>query len=192
VKRRPEQTLLSHRLPPTIAVRVAGLPEADQAALARLVEEIGEPGLDRLLNALAPIAPGGRRAGYRGLEPLLRQMVAEMMAQNPHLHAIGADWRKGKNTAAKTVAKSPAGREFREACGGIELDSLRKRLVRAWTEHGRRLLQEHVATQDTASLAHLKAWQEQCLRVEAAHGQVFRIERGRGQVLSTVYPKQMR
>jgi hypothetical protein len=160
VKRRPslEQTLLSYRLPPTIAERVTGLPEPDQVALARLIEEIGQPGLDRLLNALAPIAPGGRRAGYAELEPLLRQMAAEMMAQNPHLHAIGANWRKGANTAAKTVAKSPAGEEFRKACG-IELDSLRTRLVRAWKEHGRRLLQEHVvAAQDTTWF--VKACQE--------------------------------
>jgi hypothetical protein len=159
MKRRPslEQTLLSYRLPPTIAVRVTGLPEADQVALARLIDEIGQPGLDRLLNALAPLAPGGRRAGYAELEPLLRHMAAEMMAQNPHLLAIGANWRKGANTAAKTIARSPAGREFREACGGIELDSLRKRLVRAWKEHGRRLLQQHV---ETAWLAHpmVQAW----------------------------------
>jgi hypothetical protein len=115
-------------------------------------------------------------------------MATEMVAQNPHLHAIGANWRKGANTAAKTVAKSPAGEEFREACG-IELDSLRKRLVRAWTEHGRRLLQEHVmAAQDTAWVAYVKAWQE----LEDAHGQFFRIEHGRGQVLSTVNRKQMR
>ena len=86
-------------------------------------------------------------------------MATEMMAQNPHLHAIGANWRKGANTAAKTVAKSPAGREFREACG-IELDSLRTRLVRAWKEHGRRLLQEHAATAWHAEPA-VKAWHSQ-------------------------------
>jgi hypothetical protein len=94
----------------------------------------------------------GDAPGNAELEPLLRQMATEMVAQNPHLHAIGANWRKG--------AKSPAGEEFREACG-IELDSLRKRLVRAWKEHGRRLLQEHVvAAQDTAWFAYVKACQE--------------------------------
>jgi hypothetical protein len=158
-RRRPEQILLSHRLPPTLAARVAGLPEADQTALARLVQEIGESGFVRIINAFAP---GGRRAGYGELEPLLRQMAAEMMARNPHLHGIGANWRKGENTAANKVVESPAGWEFREACGSIEPDSLRKRLVRAWKEHGRRLLQEHVAAQNTAWLAHptVKAWQE--------------------------------
>jgi hypothetical protein len=105
-----------------------------------------------------PLRQAGAAPGTLSLSPLLRQMAAEMMAQNPHLHAIGANWRKGANTAAKTVAKSPAGEEFREACG-IELDSLRKRLVRAWTEHGRRLLQEHVvAAQDTGWF--VKACQE--------------------------------
>jgi hypothetical protein len=132
-----EQTLVSYRLPPALAGRVADLPEAYQAALARMVAEIGEAGLGCIIKALAP---GGRGSDFLHRLPLLRQMAAEMVAQNPHLGGIGGNWRKGKSAAADKVANSPEGKAI-----GHSPPSTKKWLERQWEQHGRRLLAEHRA-----------------------------------------------
>jgi len=47
-----QPTVVSYRLPAMLAARVSGLPEADQVALAELVQKIGEAGFQRIINAL--------------------------------------------------------------------------------------------------------------------------------------------
>ena len=131
---RSELTLTSYRLPPSLADRVAHLPEPLQAALVGLVREFGVEGVDQIVNALAP---GGRPSDYAERLPLLRQMAAEMMAQNPCLGRIGGNWRKGMTSVAVKVAASAEGKDL-----GHSIEATRKWLVREWKKHGRRLLQE--------------------------------------------------
>src|SRR5262249_4087676 len=141
-----ELTLTSYGLPPSLAERVADLPEDHQAALVRLVQEIGEEGLDRIVRAFAP---GGRSTDYIRRLPLLRQMAVEMLAQNPSLGSrIGGDWCKGMHAAAARVVNSIAGKAAVEFASA-EAASLKKWLVREWKKHGRQLLHERRAAEFT-------------------------------------------
>ncbi len=164
---RPAITLTAQKLPAMIAARVSGLPETDQAALVRLVAEIGEAGLTRIINALAP---GGRPAMHDQIHQLMLQMAGEMRARNPRLGVvIGGDWRKGHNAAAAKVARSPEGKAI-----GIAVDSLRKRLVREWEQYGRRLLQEHRDTELVSTAARWKKIQKQMVELSPGFSKIVR------------------
>ena len=153
----PELTLTTYRLPPTFAERVADLPEGHQAALARMVQEIGEEGVARIVRALAS---GGRTTDYTRRLPLLHAMAEEMLAQNPNLGSrIGGDWCKDMHVAAAKVVNSSAGiAEARSA--STEAASLKKWLVREWKKYGRRLLQECRAAELARTQKELWKWAE--------------------------------
>jgi hypothetical protein len=142
------ENLTTIALSPTLAASVAELPKTDQAALVRMVHDIGEAGFYRLVHA---VAPGGRRSDYPEREPLLKQMAAEMRAQHPHLGGIGGNWRKGADAAAAKVTRS-----LPDTRGA----ATKKWLTRQWKQHGKRLLQEHRATEAIAGDRQLRAWHE--------------------------------
>jgi hypothetical protein len=152
-------TLTTYQLPPSIAERVTGLPEAEQKALAALVKAVGEGGLDRIMRALAP---GGRPSDYALRLPLLRQMAREMMAENPKRGLIGAGWQRGASSAAANVAKSPEGQRL-----GHSTAATQKWLTREWSKHGPRLMQDHRATMNAESNRVWDAMQEDHRRFNA-------------------------
>jgi hypothetical protein len=136
----PPGTVALFRLSPTVAARVAHLPESDQTALADLVKKVGEAGLDRIINAFAD---GGRHSDYALRLPLLRMMAAEMVRQNPNLRpGIGGAWKRGMSTAAGKVAKSSEAKQVMQS-----IEATRKWLEREWTRDGRRHLAEYRAEQ---------------------------------------------
>jgi hypothetical protein len=153
----PELTLTSYKLPPSLAERVADLPESYKLALAQMLNAIGEEGLDQIVRALAP---GGRSADYVRRLPLLRLMAREMLMQNPSLGSrIGGAWCKGLHTAAARVVNSPTGKaEARSA--STEDASLKRWLVREWKKHGRVLLQECRAAELAESQGAARKWAE--------------------------------
>ena len=131
-------------LPCAIDARLAGWPAKYRAAVARLIDDIGEARLELLVCALSQKARG--RRSYDGYnEPLLLQM-AKLRRKYPErtLHQI-----------ADLVVKSPAGKEEckRSNC---EQDSLRRRLITAWRKHGPRV-SDNAARQDGFMNAPLSA-----------------------------------
>jgi hypothetical protein len=152
-------TLATYQLAPSIAERVANLPEAEQRALAALVNAVGDGGLDRIMSALAP---GGRPSDYALRLPLLRQMAREMIAQNPNGGLIGACWQKGASSAAAKVARSPEGQRL-----GHSTAATQKWLTREWLKHGRRLMFEHRTTMNAEANRVWDAMQEDHRRFNA-------------------------
>lgn len=183
----PELTLTSYRLPPSLAERVADLPEEYQAALARMVHEIGEEGLDQVVRALAP---GGRSADYIRRLPLLRQMAVEMLALNPNLGCrFGGGWCKGMYSAAARVVNSPIGKA-ETTSASVDAASLKKWLVREWKTHGRRLLQECRAAELARAHEGFRKWAE--LAHEMAASPFAKAQRQMQAFVDKIYPHSTR
>src|SRR5579875_3159215 len=68
-------------LPAPLAAQIADLPSGDRAAVARLVEAVGEDGLRRIVTTLSA-KRRGRRSSDEHTMPLLRQMAA-LLRGNP-------------------------------------------------------------------------------------------------------------